>query len=51
MPFNSEGNYFDKKTSVVYHEQSVLVYGLLTIILFLFTALTGFFALKKIKIK
>ncbi len=51
IPFNSEGNYFDENTSVVYHEQSVLIYGLITISLLLFTALTGFFARKKFKIK
>ena len=32
MPYNSEGNYFDKGNAVVYNEQAVLVYGILLII-------------------
>ncbi len=38
MPYNSEGNYFDKSNAVVYHEQAVLVYG---IVLFLSAAVTA----------
>jgi hypothetical protein len=49
MPFNSEGNYFGKSAGVVYHEQSVLVYGFITIVVLLFTVVTGFFARKKLK--
>ena len=43
MPFNSEGNYIDENAGVVYHEQSVSVYGVITIFLLFFTALAGFF--------
>jgi hypothetical protein len=51
MPFNSEGNYFDENINVVYHEQSVFIYGVITILLLLVTALTGLFARKKFKMK
>lgn len=27
MPYNSEGNYFDSVTSIVYHKQAVMIYG------------------------
>ena len=47
MPFNSEGNYFDLNTGVSYHEQSVIFYGVITTILMLFTALTGFYLKRK----
>lgn len=51
IPFNSEGNYFNEKTSIVYHEQSVFIYGLITFFLLLFVALTAFFARQKFKEK
>lgn len=35
MPYNSEGNYFEENSCVVYHQQSVIFYGIL-IVLFLF---------------
>ena len=49
MPFNSEGKYFDAGSGVVYHQQSVIVYGLITIFLLLITVLTRFFARGKYK--
>jgi len=49
LPFNSEGNYFDNNAGIVYHKQSVLVYGLITFILVLVTVLTGLLARKKFK--
>jgi len=38
MPYNSEGNYFDKGNAVVYNEQAVLVYGILLFIAIAVTA-------------
>lgn len=38
LPYNSEGRYFDAESSVVYHQQAVIVYGLLFFILLLMTA-------------
>lgn len=37
--YNSDGNYFDENSMVNYHQQSILVYGMLT----LFTLLIIFF--------
>lgn len=37
MDYNSEGTYFDKNTLVVYNEQAVLVYGIITFILLTLT--------------
>jgi hypothetical protein len=39
LKYNSEGNYFDEKSAIVYDEQAVLVYGILSI---LFLSLTLF---------
>lgn len=47
LNYNSEGNYFDG--AVVYHEQSVMVYGILTFLFSAFTMLAGYFALGKYK--
>ena len=33
MPYNTEGNYFDEETQIVYHQQSVIVYVILTVVL------------------
>ena len=30
LPYNSEGNYFNETDSIVYHEQAVLVFGIIT---------------------
>ncbi|RYE53197.1 MAG: hypothetical protein EOP48_14910 [Sphingobacteriales bacterium] len=49
MPFNSEGNYFDQNAGVVYHQQSVLVYGLITLFLLSFTVLIGLLTRKRFK--
>ncbi|MFM2386984.1 MAG: hypothetical protein RL660_1741 [Bacteroidota bacterium] len=32
MDYNEEGNYFDQNIGIVYHEQAVLVYGVLAFI-------------------
>jgi len=40
MDYNSEGNYFDNETLVVYKEQALIVYGLITFILITLTLLT-----------
>ncbi|MBN1252383.1 MAG: hypothetical protein JXR51_16275 [Bacteroidales bacterium] len=47
LPYNSNGNYFDKTTTIVYHAQSVFVYGLITFILFLIALFLAYFASKK----
>ena len=39
MEYNSEGNYFEENSGVVYHEQAVLVFGTIAFILFLLTIL------------
>ena len=38
--YNSEGNYFDEKNVVVYHEQAVFVYGTIAFVLFCLTFLS-----------
>lgn len=40
MDYNSEGTYFDKNALVVYNEQAVLVYGIITFILLTLTVVT-----------
>lgn len=40
MDYNSEGNYFDKKTLVVYNEQALIVYGLISFVLLTLTLMT-----------
>lgn len=40
MDYNSEGTYFDKNTLVVYNEQAVLVYRIITFILLTLTVVT-----------
>lgn len=35
MPFNDEGNYFDPTTMIVYHQQSILSYGVISFLLLL----------------
>jgi hypothetical protein len=45
MKYNSEGNYFDEESTVVYHEQSVLIFGLL----FLACLLTSLLTARKLK--
>lgn len=47
MPFNYEGNYFDQNINVVYHEQSVLIYGIATFFLAMLTVFIAFLARKK----
>ncbi|GAA4040383.1 hypothetical protein [Flavobacterium chungnamense] len=39
MDYNSEGTYFDKDSLVVYKEQALIVYGLITSILLTLTVL------------
>ncbi len=40
MDYNSEGTYFDKNTLVVYKEQALVVYGLISFVLLTLTLLT-----------
>jgi hypothetical protein len=47
LPYNSEGSYFDKKNGVVYYQQAVEVYGLITLSLFLLTVWMAYVTLKK----
>ena len=49
LPYNSEGNYFDEKESVVYNQQSIFAYGLLTFIILTTTIVLTYFLMKKIK--
>ena len=49
LPYNAEGNYFNPKDAVTYHEQSVAAYGALTFVLLTLTLLSGYFALKKLR--
>jgi len=49
MPFDSEGNYFDQNAGVVYHQQSALVYGLITTFLLSLTILIGLITRKRMK--
>lgn len=39
MDYNSEGNYFDKNSLVVYKEQAVMIYGIISFILLTLTLL------------
>ena len=50
MNYNSEGKYFDKETLIVYDEQALMVYGLITFILLSLTLLSTL-KLKSIKNK
>ena len=40
MDYNSEGTYFDNETLVVYKEQALVVYGLISFVLLTLTLLT-----------
>lgn len=40
MDYNSEGTYFEENTLVVYNEQALVVYGIITFILLTLTLLT-----------
>ena len=33
LPYTSEGRYFDEKSVVVYHEQAIISYGILSLLL------------------
>lgn len=48
LNYNSDGNYFDENSGVVYHEQALIVYGILALVSLLLTVLT-FWKLKKLK--
>jgi hypothetical protein len=39
LDYNSEGNYFDEKLSIIYHEHAVFIYGAFFFILFCLTLL------------
>ena len=47
LSYNSEGSYFDENSSTVYHEQAVIVYGLLFFCGLALTRLT-FYKTKKV---
>ena len=51
LPYNSEGNYFDEKDSIVYHQQSIIAYGILTFIILTTTIISTYFMMKKMKKK
>ena len=41
MNYNSEGNYFDENSGVVYHQQAVIIWGIIALALFFLTILTA----------
>ena len=41
LDYNSEGNYFDENSGVVYYQQAVIVFGIITLILFILTILSA----------
>jgi hypothetical protein len=49
MPYNSEGNYFDDKSCVVYNQQSIIVYGILLVFLLSLTIISVYKIIKKYK--
>ena len=49
LPYNSEGSYFDEKDFLVYNQQSIIAYGLLTFIFLTTTVIATYFTIKKIK--
>ena len=51
LPYNSEGNYFDESSMVVYHKQTMEVYGILTFLLFALTIISAYLTIKKIRVK
>ncbi|MGX7666400.1 hypothetical protein [Flavobacterium pedocola] len=49
LNYNSEGNYFDENTAIVYHEQAVLVYGILSVLFLGMTLLLTCLTIKTFK--
>ena len=47
LPYNSEGSYVDEENDVVYYQQAIEVYGLITLSLFLLTVWMAFITLKR----
>jgi hypothetical protein len=47
--YNSEGNYFNEKDFLVYNQQSIIAYGLMTFIFLTTTIILTYFTIKKIK--
>jgi hypothetical protein len=47
LPYNSEGRYVDEKSGVVYNQQAMEVYGLITLVLLLLTVWMAYVTLKK----
>jgi hypothetical protein len=47
LPYNSEGSYVDEKNGVVYYQQAIEVYGLITLCLFFVTVWMAYVTLKK----
>lgn len=50
MPYNTEGNYFEENSALVYHEQSVLVWGLVFFVFFCFSVFVTFSGKSKLKV-
>jgi hypothetical protein len=50
LDYNDEGRFYDSKTIVVYQEQAVFVYGLMSIICGIFTLVLILFFIKRYKI-
>jgi hypothetical protein len=46
LPYNAEGRYFDPETNIVYHQQSIGVYGFVTVVLLVSTVISGYAAFK-----
>lgn len=49
LPYNSKGSYYDFSSGIVYHQQSVEVYAVITFVLFSLTILTGFYTVKSFR--
>ena len=49
LTYNSEGNFFNESSATVYHEHEVLVYGLITLFLFILTLIFTILTLKNYK--
>lgn len=41
LDYNSEGKFFDENTNVVYYEQAVLIYGIISFVLLVFLIIVG----------
>lgn len=48
MNYTAQGNYFDEETAVVHHQQTIMVFGMLTFLSILKTALIAIYLKKEI---